>query len=209
MAEQIVNKRCCKCNSIKPTSEFYKRNSSKDGYRSPCKKCCLESTKKYRREHSAEYLEYNKKYQQEHLAQFSRYTKKYRQKHSAEYSRYIKKWNREHHVELLGYYKKYRSSLNGHLRGIWNNMLNRCNNPKNKRYKNYGGRGIEVKFACFEDFFSYVTKELKADSRGLTVDRIDNNGHYEPGNIRFVTRAENNRNTFIRHDKSGRFATIN
>ena len=149
MAEQIVNKRCYKCKQVKPTSEFHKRNSSKDGHDWRCKKCCLE------------------------------YAKKYRQKHRAGLSEYA---------------RKYHSSLNGNLRTVWDHMLHRCNDPKDKRYKNYGGRGIEVKFACFEDFFSYVTNVLKADPRGLTIDRIDNNGHYEPGNIRFVTRAENNRN---------------
>ena len=65
---------------------------------------------------------------------------------------------------------------------------------KNKSYKNYGGRGIKVKFACFEDFFDYVVNELRADPRGLTIDRIDNDGDYERGNIRFVSQVENLQN---------------
>jgi len=63
-----------------------------------------------------------------------------------------------------------------------------------KQYKDYGGRGIKVKFTSFEDFYNHIINTIKIDPRGLTIDRIDNDGHYEKGNIRFVSRAENNRN---------------
>lgn len=89
---------------------------------------------------------------------------------------------------------QYRKTVRGHLNLVWNAMLHRCNSPKFQRYKDYGGRGIQVKFAHFKDFFDYVVNELKADPRGLYIDRIDNDGHYEKGNIRFVTNAENCRN---------------
>jgi len=85
-------------------------------------------------------------------------------------------------------------TIKGHLRFTFSRILGRCNNPKNKSYKYYGGRGIKVKFASPDDFYDYVVNELKADPRGLTIDRIDNDGDYQRGNIRFVTRAENNRN---------------
>ena len=85
-------------------------------------------------------------------------------------------------------------TIKGRLRCIFNKMSHRCNNPENTDYNYYGGRGIKVKFVSFNDFYDYVTNELKADPRGLTIDRINNDGHYERGNIRFVTRAENNRN---------------
>ena len=194
MAETIKAKKCSKCKSIKPVSEFRRNKSYKDGHHSYCKKCNLEYCKKYRKKHRIERLEFARKYRQEHHAERSEFARKYHKEHHAEHLKYNKKYYKEHRVERSEYARKYYSSFNGHLRQVSLGILCRCNNPKNKRYKNYGGRGIEVKFACFEDFFSYVTKELKADSRGLTIDRIDNNGHYEPGNIRFVTRAENNRN---------------
>jgi hypothetical protein len=66
----------------------------------------------------------------------------------------------------------------------------RCNNKKNVGYKNYGGRGIRFKFKSFSQFL----KELGRRPRGKMLDRIDNNGHYEPGNVRWVTRLEQNRN---------------
>ena len=77
-------------------------------------------------------------------------------------------------------------------------MKYRCNNPNSPIYKYYGGRGIQCKFKSTNSFILWVTGIMGYDTieklRGLEIDRIDNNGHYECGNIRFVTRAENNRN---------------
>lgn len=109
--------------------------------------------------------------------------KLYRQQHEAEYRRHCKQRQRQ-----------YRKTLQGYLRGVWDNMLHRCNNPKHHDYKYYGARGIKVKFASFDDFFDYVVNDLKANPRGLTIDRINNDGHYELGNIRFIIQAANNRN---------------
>lgn len=92
------------------------------------------------------------------------------------------------------YCPRYYKTLQGYLRHIWKAMLTRCNKPNCKAYKYYGGRGIQVKFACFKDFYDYIVKELKIDPRGLTIDRIDNDGHYEKGNIRFITHRENCQN---------------
>ena len=103
---------------------------------------------------------------------------------------YSKQYRQTHKEERKQYYK----TLQGHLNSVWHNILRKCNNPTHPHWKYYGGRGIKVKFACFEDFYNYVIKELKADPRGLTIDRIDNDGHYEPSNIRFVSQSENLRN---------------
>ena len=93
---------------------------------------------------------------------------------------------------------RYKRTLNGRLRNTFHRMKDRCTNPNHINYYNYGGRGIQNKFASVDDFLEYVTNNLGYDTyekiEGLEIDRIDNNGHYEPGNIRFVTCSENCKN---------------
>lgn len=90
--------------------------------------------------------------------------------------------------------KKYQHTLNGYLRQIFYHMNCRCNNPKHWNYKIYGGRGIKCLFESADEFIDYVLNKLKIDPRKLQIDRINNNGHYEKGNIRFVTAKVNANN---------------
>jgi hypothetical protein len=71
----------------------------------------------------------------------------------------------------------------------WRNMKRRCYEPKRKDYKNYGGRGIKVcdEWMTFKNFYDYA---ILGWSEGLTIDRIDVNGNYEPGNVRWATWKE-------------------
>jgi hypothetical protein len=74
----------------------------------------------------------------------------------------------------------------------WDDMIKRCNNPKNKYYKNYGGRGISVceRWLRFENFLEDMGKCPK----GLSIDRINNNRNYYKENCRWATTKEQNRN---------------
>lgn len=90
--------------------------------------------------------------------------------------------------------RKYASPHAAALGNRYDAAKQRCTNPKNPSFPNYGGRGIKLRFTRAE-YIAYVLNELPRDSyTGLDVDRRDNDGHYEPGNLRLVSRAENSRN---------------
>lgn len=85
---------------------------------------------------------------------------------------------------------------NSNIYKIHSSMIARCYNPNNPNFYRYGGRGISV---CdewrnnFEAYYDWVIKN--GYKKGLSVDRIDNNGDYEPSNCRIATQKEQSNNT--------------
>ena len=73
----------------------------------------------------------------------------------------------------------------------WASMKTRCTNPNHEGFKNYGGRGITVSedFCDFDKYIKYVNSLPNNNKPGYTVDRIDNDGNYERGNLRWSSHS--------------------
>ncbi len=80
------------------------------------------------------------------------------------------------------------------LHKTWRAMIDRCTNSKSQFFQHYGGRGISV---CSQWFsFDVFKKDVEQGYQpGLQLDRINNNGNYEPQNVRWATRTTNVRNS--------------
>jgi hypothetical protein len=101
------------------------------------------------------------------------------------------------HRELLAITKRRHGHYKSPTYGVWLAMKQRCNDPKQKGYKNYGGRGVTVcaQWNARDGFAAFFEHVGERPSPKHTLDRIDNERGYEPGNVRWVTRAAQSRNT--------------
>jgi hypothetical protein len=91
---------------------------------------------------------------------------------------------------------------------IWSNMMGRCHSPTNAAYDRYGGRGIVVcdQWHRFENFIA----DMGPCPPGLTLERENNDGNYEPSNCHWATRLEqgNNKRNNVRHTAFGKTQTL-
>lgn len=119
----------------------------------------------------------------------------------------------EHLARLAGYNEAKRGQkipvaprtpsrrMTGHrnhpLYGTWSNMMSRCYNPNVKSYRDYGARGIYVcdRWKDPRLFIEDIEREIGPRPPGMTLDRIDNDGPYGPGMVRWATRSQQIRNS--------------
>ena len=98
---------------------------------------------------------------------------------------------------------------NHKLHGIWDNMKQRCYNPNSKSYADYGARGIKICQEWQDDFMNFYNWAMaNGYKEGLTIDRIDVNGNYEPNNCRWIAlsmQSDNRRDTVYIEYKGHRY----
>lgn len=84
-----------------------------------------------------------------------------------------------------GYTKEYKA---------WWGLRDRCQNPKSQCFASYGGRGIKVCYRWAASYEAFLADMGRAPGRDYSIDRIDNDGDYEPANCRWATRSQQQRN---------------
>lgn len=110
---------------------------------------------------------------------------------------------------------KYRSkkpiTQNKFIRNVWHRIVHSTTDESHQDYGYYGGRGIKIYSGWVDDFYEFQNWALENGwEKGLEIDRIDNDGDYEPSNCRFVTRKENimNRRCTIKLTINGETDTL-
>lgn len=103
---------------------------------------------------------------------------------------------RRESTKSCGCWLRERLLMHGHSRrggtshsyGSWAGMIQRCTNPESESYKYYGGRGIKIckRWRKFANFLA----DMGEPAPGLSIDRVNNNGNYEPGNCRWATAEQ-------------------
>lgn len=97
-------------------------------------------------------------------------------------------------IERTGASNRKHGESTSRLHYIWSAMKSRCSNPNVERFENYGKRGISVCDA-WQDFIPFRDWAIaNGYQEGLQIDRIDNDGNYEPSNCRWVSREQQARN---------------
>lgn len=96
-------------------------------------------------------------------------------------------------VQLLAVAARTTHGLHDHpLYVTWYDMVQRCGKESDPGYRWYGARGIEVceRWHDVQLFVEDIERDLGSRPEGMTLDRVDNDGNYEPGNVRWATRSQ-------------------
>lgn len=106
-------------------------------------------------------------------------------------------------VDVYDSRRKWKNPAGSKTYYVWRSMRHRCSNPRSQAWANYGGRGIRV-CSRWADSYDAFVEDMGFAPDGMTLDRVDVNGDYEPGNCRWVgwdVQAVNKRsNHLITHD---------
>ena len=122
------------------------------------------------------------------------------------------------HTKSCGCYHKRRVKESNITHGLWSTKLysiwgdikKRTLNPKHKHYNDYGGRGITIcgEWLDIQNFYNWAISNGYEENKGLSIDRIDNNGNYCPENCRWTTSIIQNRNQRIRKNNTSGYRGV-
>lgn len=115
----------------------------------------------------------------------------YHAAHGAEDRAYRADYYAANRDKILAYAKAHPPSTE---QRAWKNAIQRTTNPNHKNWQDYGGRGIQMCEAWLHDFAAFLAHIGPKPDPSLTLDRINNDGHYEPGNVRWATWSEQRSN---------------
>jgi hypothetical protein len=180
-----AEKRCPACGETKAAGEFNRNQATRDGLNSQCKVCSREAD---RRRYAADPEKYREASRRRAATNPERRRDSDRRWRAANPAR-VRARNQRTHAACP---PEYRS---------WEGMRRRCSNPKADNYAYYGARGIYVceRWRTFQNFLT----DMGPRPPGKTLDRIDVNGNYEPGNCRWATASEQRANQRPRQPAAG------
>jgi hypothetical protein len=122
------------------------------------------------------------------------------------------------HTKSCGCYNKRRTKevntkhglKNTKLYNIWANIKDRILNSKHKQYNDYGGRGITIcdEWLDVQNFYDWSMSNGYEENKGLSIDRIDNDGNYEPSNCRWTTSTIQTRNQRVYKNNSSGYKGV-
>lgn len=115
------------------------------------------------------------------------------------------------HTQSCGCISQKHLKTDTRLFRIWNGIKGRCFNKNNNKFKNYGGRGISIYEEWKNDFKAFYDWSMaNGYQEDLTIDRIDNNGNYEPNNCRWVSQKvqQNNKSNSCLIEYNGKSLTL-
>ena len=121
-------------------------------------------------------------------------------------------------TKSCGCYQKRRTKESNEIHGlgytrlyaVWVKIKNRTLNPKDKKYSDYGGRGITIceEWLDIQNFYDWAITNGYEEDKGLSIDRIDNDGNYCPENCRWATSIIQNRNKRIGKDNTSGYKGV-
>jgi len=202
----------CKCPECTEKRKAYSRDYGKKNKVELCQKTILRNEPRkdeiaayqanYYRDNKDRLSEHAKVYRAENAEEIAAQRLEYRENNRERINERQQNYYQENREDRLDYAKHFRDEKMDPLYKLWDGIKQRTGNPDNDAWKNYGGRGIGMHEPWQDDFSvfrEYILDHLgPKPSPDMSLDRMNNDGNYEPGNIRWATplmQANNRRNT--------------